>query len=467
MTTNTKAGGLFPNDPDGQAWSGNFPALTESSGVTIDNPGLYTNGTKDFSAQISAFKGSDILLGVPIPPDFTTFWKQAKQQGYSPKVATIGKALLFPSSVEALGDIADNLATEVWWTPTAPYTSSLTGQSAEELADAFESETGEQWTQPLGFAHALFEVAAAAVQEAGSTDADDIVGALADLDVDTVVGDVAWGKDPDVPPYVAKTPVTGGQWRPTDGGEYPFDLVVVSNTLAPTGAPSPARSSRCRDRAAGGGGRRQAVRPRRHRDRRVVPRRGGRGARASSGPTAPASRRCWTSSTAPSVPTPAASCSTVDDVTGARGRWPRPPRDRPDLPDPAALRWAHRVRERARRRDVRRGSAAVSRPTRAALDAIETAGLTHVVNTDAASLRLLDRKRLELARALATGPRLILLDEIAGGLTEAELPELVALIARLRDDGLGVMWIEHIVHALLQVVDRLMCLAMGEVVGHG
>ncbi len=103
----------------------------------------------------------------------------------------------------------------------------------------------------------------------------------------------------------------------------------------------------------------------------------------------------------------------------------------------------------------------------AALDAIETAGLTHVVNTDAASLRLLDRKRLELARALATGPRLILLDEIAGGLTEAELPELVALIARLRDAGLGVVWIEHIVHALLQVVDRLMCLAMGEVVATG
>jgi branched-chain amino acid transport system ATP-binding protein len=103
----------------------------------------------------------------------------------------------------------------------------------------------------------------------------------------------------------------------------------------------------------------------------------------------------------------------------------------------------------------------------AALDAIETAGLSHVVNTDAASLRLLDRKRLELARALATGPRLILLDEIAGGLTEAELPELVALIARLRDSGLGVVWIEHIVHALLQVVDRLMCLAMGEVVATG
>jgi branched-chain amino acid transport system substrate-binding protein len=231
VDTNGKAGGLFPNDPDGQAWGANFPALTEQSGVTIDAPGNYANGTKDFSAQISAFKGSDILLGVPIPPDFTTFWKQAKQQGYEPKVATIGKALLFPSSVEALGDIATNLSSEVWWTPTAPYTSSLTGQSAKELADAYEEKTGQQWTQPLGFAHALFEVTAAAVQKAGSTDPDAIVKALGSLEVSTVVGDVAWGKDASVPPYVAKTPLAGGQWRA--GTDHPYDLVVVSNKLAP------------------------------------------------------------------------------------------------------------------------------------------------------------------------------------------------------------------------------------------
>jgi branched-chain amino acid transport system ATP-binding protein len=104
---------------------------------------------------------------------------------------------------------------------------------------------------------------------------------------------------------------------------------------------------------------------------------------------------------------------------------------------------------------------------RAAIEAVDMAGLGHVINTDAAALRLLDRKRLELARALATGPRLILLDEIAGGLTEAELPQLVELIGGLRDAGLAVVWIEHIVHALLQVVDRLMCLAMGEVVATG
>ena len=231
VDNNGEAGGLFPNDPDGQAWGANFPALTEDSGVTIESPGNYANGTQDFSAQISDFQGKDVLLGVPIPPDFTTFWKQAKQQGYEPTVATIGKALLFPSSVEALGDIAVNLSTEVWWTPTADYTSSLTGDSAEALATAYEEATGDQWTQPLGFSHALFEVAAAAVQEAGSTDADAVVGALSDLQVSTVVGDIAWGQDDSIPPYVAKTPLAGGQWR--EGTDHPFDLVVVSNELAP------------------------------------------------------------------------------------------------------------------------------------------------------------------------------------------------------------------------------------------
>ena len=231
VDTNKKAAGLFPNDPDGQAWSANFPTLVKGSGVTINNPGLYPNGTKDFSAQISKMKGDDILTGVPIPPDFTTFWKQAIQQGYKPKIATIGKALLFPSVVEGIGDTADNLGTEVWWHPTAPFKSSLTGDSSQQLADAYEDATGRQWTQPLGFSHALFEVAAAAVEKAGSTDADDIAKALSDLKVDTVVGTVQWGAE-GLPPYIAKTPLTGGQWRLVNT-DHPFDLVVVSNKLAP------------------------------------------------------------------------------------------------------------------------------------------------------------------------------------------------------------------------------------------
>jgi len=102
-----------------------------------------------------------------------------------------------------------------------------------------------------------------------------------------------------------------------------------------------------------------------------------------------------------------------------------------------------------------------------AAEALEIAGLTQLANVPAGQLRLLDRKRLELARALATQPKLILLDEIAGGLTEKELPPLIDMIAGLRDAGVTVIWIEHIVHALLAVVDQLMCLAFGKILAIG
>lgn len=103
----------------------------------------------------------------------------------------------------------------------------------------------------------------------------------------------------------------------------------------------------------------------------------------------------------------------------------------------------------------------------AAARALEVTGLSHLAERPAGQLRLLDRKRLELARALATDPSLILLDEIAGGLTEKELPPLVELIRGLRDSGVTVVWIEHIVHALTAVVDELMCLAFGRVLAIG
>jgi branched-chain amino acid transport system ATP-binding protein len=98
-----------------------------------------------------------------------------------------------------------------------------------------------------------------------------------------------------------------------------------------------------------------------------------------------------------------------------------------------------------------------------ALRALETAGLLHLANKPAGSLPLLGRKRLELARALATGPDLLLLDEIAGGLTEAEAEELVATVLSLKESGVTILWIEHVVKALVQVVDRLVCLAYGRI----
>lgn len=230
IPNNSKAGTIWPNDPDGQAWSGDhgFPPALAALKFTTTNPGLYADGNQDFTSQISAFKKAkdDVLLGVPIPPDFTTFWNQAVQQGYHPKVATIGKALLFPSSVEALGTNGQNLSTEMWWGPTFPFTSSLTGQSAAQLVSAYESATKKQWSQPLGFSHALFEVMAAAFKAAGTTDKTKVAKALSKLKVNTIVGSLDWTKGP--VPNVAKTPLAGAQWRAGING-HKYDLVVVSN----------------------------------------------------------------------------------------------------------------------------------------------------------------------------------------------------------------------------------------------
>lgn len=99
--------------------------------------------------------------------------------------------------------------------------------------------------------------------------------------------------------------------------------------------------------------------------------------------------------------------------------------------------------------------------------ALEQAGMSKLANRPAETLGLLDRKRLELARALATQPRLLLLDEIGGGLTDAETDDLVAVIRDLNASGVGIVWIEHIVHVLLQVTTRLICMDAGTILADG
>ncbi len=234
VQTNKKVGGLFPNDGDGNAWGDKelgFPKPLSQMGFTLTDPGRFQNGTQDFSAQIAAFKkdGVEIVTGVVIPPDAKTFLTQAKQQGFKPKVITLGKALLFPGAIEALGDLGDGLTTEVWWSPSHPFTSSLTKQSAKSLAESYESSTKKQWTQPIGFAHALFEVASDALKRSKSFKAADVRDAVAASKLQTVVGDVAWG-GPGPFKNVSKTPLVLGQWN--KGKKYKYELSIVSNETA-------------------------------------------------------------------------------------------------------------------------------------------------------------------------------------------------------------------------------------------
>jgi len=98
---------------------------------------------------------------------------------------------------------------------------------------------------------------------------------------------------------------------------------------------------------------------------------------------------------------------------------------------------------------------------------LEGCGLAGKANLPAGGLTLLDRKRLELARALAGEPKLLLLDEIAGGLTEAEAGQLVSLIRHVRDRGVTIIWIEHVLHAVMAVAERLLVLSFGEKIADG
>ena len=229
-----QVGGLFPNDADGNAWGDaelGLPKPLAAAGYTLTDPGRYQPLSDDFSNQIAAFKsaGCEIITGNMIPPDFATFWAQAAQQGFNPKVVTIGKALLFPSVIESLGERGDGLTSEVWWSPNHPFSSSLTGASAKELADGYSAASGRPWTQPIGFKHALFEVVADVIKRAEDLeDPSAIVSAIASTNLDTITGNVNWANGPIN--NVTKTPLVAGQWQ-RDGDA--LDLKIVANSAAP------------------------------------------------------------------------------------------------------------------------------------------------------------------------------------------------------------------------------------------
>ena len=235
VETNKVVGALFPNDEDGNALSDaklGFPPAIQEAGYKLIDTGRFQPLSDDYGSQISAFKkaGVEIVTGVLTPPDFATFWNQAAQQGFKPKVVTVGKALLFPAAVAALGNRADGLSSEIWWSPSHPFKSGLTGQSAKELCDAYEHSTGRAWTQPIGFQHALFEVAIDILKRAKNLgEPASILEAIVTTDYQSIVGPIKWSGKP--VKNVTKTPLVAGQWRRKGKG---IELLICENTTAPS-----------------------------------------------------------------------------------------------------------------------------------------------------------------------------------------------------------------------------------------
>jgi branched-chain amino acid transport system substrate-binding protein len=227
-------GAMWPDDPDGNAWSDpavGFPPALEAAGYTLVDPGRFPLGTTDYTAQISQFKdaGVEIVTGVMIPPDFGAFWAQCQQQGFQPKAVTLGKCLLFPGAVASYPNPI-GLSSEIWWSDQYPTTSSLTGQTSAELAEAYEASTSQQWTQPVGYVHSLFEVAMDAIKRAGGAeDKEALLTALGETNLDTIAGTVDFTNP--VVPQITKTPLIGGQWVASE--EWDVELSIATNDEFP------------------------------------------------------------------------------------------------------------------------------------------------------------------------------------------------------------------------------------------
>lgn len=229
--TNRVVGGVFANDPDGNAWGQALPPALQKAGFKVVDPGRYQPLSNDFTSHISAFKaaGAEIVTGTMLTPDFTTFWTQCAQQGFKPKIATVGKAFLFPAAVAALGDRAEGLSCEIPWSPVFPFKSGLTGQTCQQLYDAYTKAIGKQGGFVVGMLHALFEVAVDVLKRSKSVDDPKaILQAIVETSYHSIQGPVDWKSGRGPVKNVSKTPIVAGQWERKAQGQ-PLELVIKAN----------------------------------------------------------------------------------------------------------------------------------------------------------------------------------------------------------------------------------------------
>ena len=224
----------FPNDSDGNAFRAVFPPILKGAGYKMELSSPYADGLTNYSSMISQFKnsGADFFTNVPLPPDFATMWKQSVQQGFKPKLATVAKVLLFPTDAYAMGSLAYNIATDAWWAPSLPWHSSFTGQSCQELADAYTTAGNGQPNSNISN-YTLFEIAYKALTSVNDPhNKEEVAAAIHKVVIpDAVAGPMDFTSSKNPAPGVVITPPVGIQWQ--KGTTYPLEAKVVDNTLLP------------------------------------------------------------------------------------------------------------------------------------------------------------------------------------------------------------------------------------------
>ena len=227
-----KVGLLCANDTDGTSWHDLFIKRLAEDGYTAVDPGQYPSKTTDFTNVANKFKEEkiDLIAGTNIPPDFMNAYNAVIEAGVEIGCITMGKCCLLQSDVEAFGDLADGIMTQVWWAPSNPFKSDLTGVDCKTINEMYEKENGRVMPQPTAFAYAGLELAVQTFKNAGTTEKKAVYDAIGKLDCQTIVGSVDYSKKLKGLPYSSSV-LTGGQWQRDENGE--LNLVIIDNSLYP------------------------------------------------------------------------------------------------------------------------------------------------------------------------------------------------------------------------------------------
>jgi branched-chain amino acid transport system substrate-binding protein len=225
VKTNKTVGLLAQNDADGVAWADASNRDLKAAGYKVIDLGRFPAGTMDYGTIIAGWKKEnvEIMFANMSPPDFARVWRQAFRENFIPKIATIGRAAMFPAAVEALGgDLGLGVSSEAPWHPSYPFKSSLTGETAKQVGDAYEAQSGKQWIVPLGGTYSGYEIVADVLKRAQTLDKETLRKAFAATNLNTLQGPTKFNEK-----NVAITPSGGLQW--VKGKKFPYDCMLVAN----------------------------------------------------------------------------------------------------------------------------------------------------------------------------------------------------------------------------------------------